>query len=175
MIAGRPGGSQASDPFGALGLAAGRDLTDDDVRAAWRRIAAATHPDRADGGDPQRFAVAAAAYTALRTASGRGEVLADLAAGQAAGRAWPRRPVSYRVSGRHPAAAVRLTARVRGGRPWRLALRCLAVLAVGATAAAAIGLQPATPALITGAITWLILTGRRDLAPAPRAARGNQL
>jgi len=40
------------DPFAALGLAARPDLTDDDVRAAWRRIAASTHPDRADGGDP---------------------------------------------------------------------------------------------------------------------------
>ena len=49
------------------------------MRAAWRRIAAATHPDRADGGDPGRFAVAAAAYTVLRTRSGRGEALADLA------------------------------------------------------------------------------------------------
>jgi curved DNA-binding protein CbpA len=68
------------DPFAALGLAARADLGDDDVRAAWRRIAAATHPDRADGGDPGRFAAAAAAYTVLRTHSGRGEALADLAA-----------------------------------------------------------------------------------------------
>lgn len=70
-----------ADPFAALGLPARPDLTDDDVRAAWRRVAAATHPDRADGGDPARFAVAAAAYTELRTRSGRGEAYADLAAG----------------------------------------------------------------------------------------------
>ena len=68
-----------ADPFAALGLPPRADLTDDDVRAAWRRIATATHPDRADGGDPGRFAVAAAAYTVLRTRSGRGEALADLA------------------------------------------------------------------------------------------------
>ena len=67
-----------ADPFAALGLPPRADLTDDDVRAAWRRIATATHPDRADGGDPGRFAVAAAAYTVLRTRSGRGEALADL-------------------------------------------------------------------------------------------------
>ncbi len=73
---GLPGGA---DPFSALGLPAHADLTDDDVRSAWRRIAAATHPDRADGGDPGRFALAAAAYTMLRTRSGRGEALADLA------------------------------------------------------------------------------------------------
>ena len=54
-------------------------LSDDDVRAAWRRPAAATHPDRADGGDPAAFAAAAVAYTLLRTAAGRTEALADLA------------------------------------------------------------------------------------------------
>src|SRR6185437_1621986 len=68
-----------SDPFAVLGLPARAGLTDDDVRAAWRRLATATHPDRADGGDPDRFAAAAAAYTVLRTRSGRGEALADLA------------------------------------------------------------------------------------------------
>jgi curved DNA-binding protein CbpA len=72
----------SEDPFGVLGLPATPDLTDDDVRAAWRRIAAATHPDRADGGDPTRFALAAAAYTDLRTRYGRGEAYADLLAGQ---------------------------------------------------------------------------------------------
>ena len=71
-----------SDPFTALGLPARADLTDDDIRAAWRRIAAATHPDRADGGDPDRYAVASAAYAELRTRSGRGEAYADLAPGK---------------------------------------------------------------------------------------------
>ena len=68
-----------ADPFSVLGLPARPEVGDDEVRAAWRRIAAATHPDRADGGDPARFAAAAAAYTTLRTRSGRGEALADLA------------------------------------------------------------------------------------------------
>ena len=85
-VMGLPGGA---DPFSALGLPARADLTDDDVRSAWRRIAAATHPDRADGGDPGRFALAAAAYTMLRTRSGRGEALADLAIPLAAGRGGP--------------------------------------------------------------------------------------
>jgi curved DNA-binding protein CbpA len=66
------------DPFALLGLAARPDLSDDDVRAAWRRIAAATHPDREDGGDPARFGAAAGAYVVLRTGFGRGEALADL-------------------------------------------------------------------------------------------------
>jgi curved DNA-binding protein CbpA len=53
------------------------------VRAAWRRIAAATHPDREDGGDPARFGAAAAAYVVLRTGFGRGEALADLGLSEA--------------------------------------------------------------------------------------------
>ena len=51
----------SDDLFRALGLPPTADLSDDDVRAAWRRIAAATHPDRDDGGDPARFGAAAAA------------------------------------------------------------------------------------------------------------------
>jgi len=75
-----------SDPFAELGLPALCELTDDDVRAAWRRIAAATHPDREDGGDPARFGAAAAAYALLRTPFGRGEALADLDGSAPAGR-----------------------------------------------------------------------------------------
>ena len=66
------------DPFAELGLPALAELTDDDVHAAWRRIAAATHPDREDGGDAARFGAAAAAYVVLKTSFGRGEALADL-------------------------------------------------------------------------------------------------
>jgi curved DNA-binding protein CbpA len=93
------------DPFAELGLPALAELTNDDVRAAWRRIAAATHPDREDGGDPARFGAAAAAYVLLKTPFGRGEALADLGGGAAGGRArrhgrarsarrdwYPRRP-----------------------------------------------------------------------------------
>jgi curved DNA-binding protein CbpA len=93
------------DPFAELGLPALAELTDDDVRAAWRRIAAATHPDREDGGDPARFGAAAAAYVLLKTPFGRGEALADLRGAAAKGHArhpgrarsarrnwYPRRP-----------------------------------------------------------------------------------
>jgi curved DNA-binding protein CbpA len=129
-----------ADPFRILGLPLRPDLTDDDVRAAWRRIAAATHPDRADGGDPARFAGAAAAYTALRTVDGRREAHADLTAGQ------------------------RGLSRVRRGRPARLALRVAVAAAVGLGAVAVAGFQPASLALIAGALTWLIRTGRHDIA-----------
>jgi curved DNA-binding protein CbpA len=206
-VSGLAGGA---GPFAALGLPPRADLTDDDVRAAWRRIATATHPDRADGGDPARFAVAAAAYTVLRTRSGRGEALADLAALSAAPRP-PRRPASR---SRPPAAsaqadtpsrpaalseagtptradtpsrpldtpsrpyvlpaawrvrpgAARWLSRIRRGRPARLALRVLIAATLSAVAVAVAGSEPATPALITGALTWLLLTARHDLAPPP--------
>lgn len=204
--------ASGADPFDALGLPPRADLTDDDVRAAWRRIATATHPDRADGGDPGRFAVAAAAYTVLRTQSGRGEALADLASPSSApGRARPlglrsRPPVPRRPdtpprpdtpsrpdgaawsaapsradaaaqpdAGARTAApsatwpghhgAARLLSRIRRGRPARLALRVLIAAALSAVAVAVAGSEPAVPALITGALTWLLLTARHDLAP----------
>jgi len=93
------------DPFTTLGLPAWAGLTDEDVRAAWRRIAAATHPDREDGGDPDRFGAAAAAYATLRTSFGRGDALADLTLGERPHhrRQRPRRG-SHRVS-RHRARA----------------------------------------------------------------------
>jgi hypothetical protein len=176
----RPGRAARPDPFAALSLAASPGLTDDDVRAAWRRVAAATHPDRADGGDPARFAEAAAAYTALRTRSGRGEAMADAATGRAR-REGPARarattgPASWmgldgafpvkKTSRLGPGALMLLGARVRRGRPARLALRVLAAAAASAAAIAVAGARPAGPALVTGAVTWLLLTARRDLAP----------
>ena len=176
------------NPFAALGLATRPDLTDDDVRAAWRRIAAATHPDRADGGDPDRFALAAAAYTVLRTRSGRGEALADLPSGARwgrLGRATRERGASgsapaggggrtgpatapsgaIPVNGQRGPAGRRLLSRLRRGRMVRLALRVVIAAAVSAGAAAVAGAQPATPAVVVGAITWLLVTARNDLAP----------
>jgi hypothetical protein len=152
----------AADPFRTLGLEPRPDLTDDQVHAAWRRTASATHPDREDGGDPQRFADAAAAYTALRTRFGRGEVLADLRAGPVVATGRDGRPVQALSAGRH------LWARVRRGRPARLALRILFAIAAAAAAVAAAGPHPAAPALVTGVATWLVLTARHDLAPRER-------
>ena len=176
--------ASGADPFAALGLPPRADLTDDDVRAAWRRIATASHPDRADGGDPGRFAVAAAAYTVLRTRSGRGEALADLASpSPAPGRSRPpaprpgpdapprpdpaRRPDDPPATWPGHLGAARLLSRIRRGRPARLALRVLIAVALSAVAVAVAGSQPASPALITGALTWLLLTARHDLAPPP--------
>jgi hypothetical protein len=165
----------SDDPFGVLGLPARAGLTDDDVRAAWRRLAAATHPDRADGGDPTRFAAAAAAYTVLRTRSGRGEALADLTAPlpppappHPAGPTPPPRPGASPAAGLGTAGRTRvrtLATRVRQGRPGRLLLRVMIAAAVSAGVAVVAGHQPATPALIVGIATWLLLTARHDLAP----------
>jgi len=136
------------DPFQALGLPARPDLPEDEVRAAWRRIAASTHPDRPDGGDPARFAAAAAAYATLRTGYGRGEAYADLREDQAAG---PPR------------------LRWREGRPAILMSRVVLATAVCWAAIAVAGWQPATLAITVGALTWLVRTARYDL---PRGRRG---
>jgi hypothetical protein len=65
------------NPFDALGLPTDPDLTDDQIHAAWRAIAAATHPDRPDGGDLPRYTAASAAYTELSSHWGRTEAYAD--------------------------------------------------------------------------------------------------
>jgi curved DNA-binding protein CbpA len=158
----------ATDPFTILGLEPSPGLSDQDVRIAWRRAASDTHPDREDGGDPERFAAAAAAYTTLRTRFGRGEALADLGiAPPPAPKASSRRPARARQP-RLPQAVAELASRARHGRPARLALRILAAAAASTAAIAAAGPHPAAPALATGAATWLILTARHDLAP-PRS------
>ena len=66
------------NPFEILGLPARRDLTDEQVDAAWRAIAVATHPDRPDGGDLARYTQATAAFAELRTPWSRSEAYADL-------------------------------------------------------------------------------------------------
>jgi hypothetical protein len=145
----------SGDPFAALGLPARPDLTDDEVRAAWRRVAAATHPDRDDGGDPAGFAAAAAAYTDLRTVAGRREALADR----------PDRPDRPDRRRRGQGRRGRGWGRIRRGRPLVLALRLAAAAAVSLAAVLAVGAQPASYAVIAAAVTWLIRTARRELAP----------
>ena len=154
-------------PFAALGLPARPDLSDDEVRNAWRRIASATHPDREDGGDPARYAEASGAYTVLRTAWGRSEAYADLATP-------PERaiPPPAAISAARPSVslarrAVSLPVRIRHGRPGRLTLRILAAIAAASLAWHSGGGTPPVAALLTGIFIWLALTGRADLAPPP--------
>jgi hypothetical protein len=149
-----------TSPFHVLGLSVSLELTDDDVRAAWRRTAAATHPDREDGGDPAGFAAAAAAYTQLRTQAGRREAL--ISGSEPAGGRVPGGPVPR---GNWLASrAANAGWRIRHGRPARLALRLLAAAAAVTLAVVAIGWQPASAGILTGALTWLLVTGRADLA-----------
>jgi curved DNA-binding protein CbpA len=147
------------DPFAVLGLAARGGLTDEDVRAAWRRIAAATHPDRDDGGDPDTFGAAAAAYDALRTSFGRGEALADLGlyghAGQArhAGRRRSRRGTHRLNAGAGYFGNAGRAVATRGS-----ALRVAGAVIVAGAAVIAAGWTPATIALAVGAATLLVAT-----------------
>jgi hypothetical protein len=154
------------NPFAALGLPADPGLTDEQVRAAWRTIAAATHPDRPDGGDVGRYTAAATAYAQLRTAWGRSEAYADLTAGQAhvpaPALALPARPGTGIIG------TVRLVpARIRHGRPMRLLLRAVIAALLSLLVLHLVPGQPSGPAVVTGLTTWFVLTARGDLAPPP--------
>lgn len=160
------------DPFAVLGLAARADVTDDDVRAAWRRIAAATHPDRDDGGDPARFAAAAAAYATLRTAYGRGEALADMreaGGGGTGGRLFGtvRHFGTARYFGiiRSPVRWPRLTRSRRA--LVVLGPRLLVAAAVSVLAVVVAGWSPGSVAVVTGLLTWVAAAWWRMRAERP--------
>src|ERR1022692_979595 len=157
------------DPFTALGLTAGPDLTDEQVRTAWRAIAAATHPDRADGGDPAAYAHASAAYAVLRPPWGRSEAWADFTAARdiIAFRHRVLPPPAPAVNVTPWRAFLLLPARIRHGRPGRLALRVLAAAVLALLVLHSGAGTPPVAGLLTGIATWLILTSRGDLAPPP--------
>jgi curved DNA-binding protein CbpA len=152
-----------TNPFAALGLPARPDLTDEQVRAAWRAIAAATHPDQPGGGDPARYTAASAAYATLRTGWGRSEAYADLIS---------QTPPPARTLYRPPRGGLLRSfalapVRVRHGRPLRLAVRALAAVLLGVVAVRSGASEPAVAGVVTGLGAWLILTMRGDLAPPP--------
>jgi hypothetical protein len=163
------------NPFAALGLPARPDLTDEQVRAAWRAIAAATHPDRPDGGDLARYTAASAAYAELRTGWGRSEAYADLAELAGAGSEPVTAPLPA-VPTAEPApvppwqpliALVQLPIRIRSGRPHRLLIRAAIAVLLSLVVLQLIPGQAAAPADIGGLILWFVLTGRKDLSPPP--------
>jgi hypothetical protein len=156
------------NPFAALGLPARADLSDAQVRTAWKDIAARTHPDRPGGGDITAYTAAVTAYTQLRTAWGRSEAYADLAAGQpyipaagppAASARWPGRNLGRDV--------LLVPARIRHGRPGRLLARALAAALLSLLVLALIPGQASGPAVVTGLTMWFFFTARADLAPPP--------
>jgi hypothetical protein len=176
------------NPFAALGLPERPDLDDETVRAAWRAIAAATHPDRADGGDLARYTQASAAYAELRTPWSRSEAYADLVEQRRrAGRfdddpgdtepgteplpavpALPRQAVLRRPSPWQVLlGVVWIPSRIRYGRPLRLLVRAALAAGLSLAVLALIPGQPAAPADVAVLITWFALTGRKDLAPPP--------
>jgi hypothetical protein len=174
--------SMHTNPFEILGLPARRDLTDDQVDAAWRKIAVATHPDRSDGGDLARYTQASAAFAELRTPWSRSEAYADLVE-----QAWaqghgglddgqpytePLPPVPFGPETGIPrgdpvTALVQLPIRISRGRPLRLALRAIIAAVLSLVVLQLIPGSPAVPADILGLIIWFVLTGRKDLAPPP--------
>ena len=162
-----------SDPFGALGLPVRPDLTDEQVRTAWRQVSRAAHPDRKDGGDTARYSAAVAAYAQLRTPWGRSEAYADLTGPQALtppGTADQHQDYDQPPGARaaHLIIAARwLPARVRHGRPLRLAVRAAAAVILSLAVVRIIPGQSAAPAVVTGLIMWFVLTARADLAPMP--------
>jgi hypothetical protein len=154
------------NPFAALGLPASPDLADDDIRQAWRAVAAVTHPDLPGGGDPAAYTAAAAAYAQLQTAWGRSEALADLAA-LGIPPPQPAEPLSARPASVAWNAVLLLPVRIRHGRPLRMAARTLAAAAVALLAVIMIPGTPPAPAVVTGCVLWWALTIRGDLAPPP--------
>ncbi len=173
------------NPFAVLGLPERPDLDDETVRAAWRAIAAATHPDRADGGDLARYTQASAAYAELRTPWSRSEAYADLV--QQAWREGRYDDYTLDPDGTEPlpaipAAPLRLRplsplelllavvwipSRIRRGRPLRLLTRAALAAGLSLVVLALIPGQPAAQADVAALITWFVLTGRKDLAPPP--------
>jgi hypothetical protein len=165
------------NPFEALGLPARPDLPDEQVRVAWRAIAAATHPDRADGGDLARYTAASAAYAELRTPWGRSEAYADLLQQAELDEEAPTGPLpavpaeSGPAGGlpRHPLAVVwEFPARVGRGRPRRLLIRAIIAAVLSLVVLQLIPGTAAAPADVAGLIIWFVMTGRRDLAPPPQ-------
>ena len=163
------------NPFEALSLPARPDLSDEQVRAAWRQIAAATHPDRPDGGDLARYTAASAAYAELRTPWGRSEAYADVmeADDGPVTAPLPAVPGERAVPGEavppwQPLIALaQLPARIRRGRPRRLLLRAVIAAALSLLVLRLIPGTAAAPADVFGLGLWFVLTGRKDLAPPP--------
>jgi hypothetical protein len=175
--------SMHTNPFEILGLPARRDLTNEQVDAAWRAIATATHPDRPDGGDLARYTQASAAFAELRTPWSRSEAYADLVE-----QAWaqghdgldddgqpytePLPPIPFGPETGVPrgdpvAVLVQLPTRIRRGRPLRLAIRAIIAAVLSLVVLQLIPGSPAAPADVLGLVLWFVLTGRRDLAPPP--------
>ena len=63
--------------------------------------------------------------------------------------------------------AVLLPARIWHGRPRHLLLRAVLTALLSLAVVNLLPGQPSGPAVVTGLITWFVLTARGDLAPPP--------
>ena len=178
------------NPFAVLGLPEWPDLEDETVRAAWKAIAAETHPDRADGGDLARYTQACAAYFELCCPWGRSEAYADLVE-----QAWadgrydaypgffypadeePPRPVPAAAElGPVPLSEVarlvaEIPARIRRGRPLRILLRAAVIAGLCLTLLTVFpGSSIAGFAVVVLAFLFVVYA-RQDLAPLSRPVR----
>jgi hypothetical protein len=158
------------NPYHVLGLPTDPDLTDEQIRDAWLAIAAATHPDRGDGGDTARYSQASAAYAELRSPWGRSEAYADVIE-----QLYDTTPLPLILPGPGTAAPpltfrplLLLPSRIRHGRPLRMLIRAAAAALISLAILRLVPGTAAAPADITGMVLWFGLTARSDLAPPPR-------
>jgi hypothetical protein len=124
------------------------------------------HPPRPSRRDVARYTAAANAYAQLRTPWGRSEAYADLTSAQAYVPAPAASLPAAPGIGIWRAARV-IPARIRQGRPLRLLARAVTAAALSLVVLHAVPGQPSGPAVVTGLITWFVLTARGDLAPPP--------
>ena len=159
-----------TNPFDALGLPARPDLTDEQVRDAWRTVAAATHPDRPDGGDLARYTQASAAFAQLRDPWARSEAYADVMEGQPdtdAAAAGPARLRDGPAAAGLPAAAAAPRADLaRPPAPPGPARHHRRRAVPGGAGADPRQPPPPRPTCL-GLGLWFVLTARSDLAPPP--------
>ena len=176
------------NPFAVLGLPERPDLDDDTVDGAWLAIAAATHPDREDGGNLARYTQATAAHAELASPWARSEAYADLVEqAWAEGRydAYPDQyPPGYDPGGDPLPTAGRgqlppplwladpkgmllnLPWRFRHGRP--AGLLFLTALGVGlCLATVTVFPRLPHPVVVAAGIVWLVAAIRETLAPPP--------
>ena len=113
-----------------------------------------------------------AAYAELRSPWGRSEAYADLADQADDGPVTaPLPPVPGEAPPIPPwqplLALTQVPARIRSGRPLRLAIRGLIASVLALIVLQLVPGTPAAPADILGLTIWFVLTGRKDLAPPP--------
>ena len=182
------------NPFAVLGLPEWPDLDDETVDAAWRAIAAETHPDRPDGGNLARYTQATAACFELHSPWGRSEAFADLLeAAWAEGRydAYPGHyPPGYDAydpgddlppdpweTGLGPVPldeilhqVAEIPARFRRGRPVHLAIRAAVIAGLCLTVLTAFPARPWTGFVVAVLIGVFVVSAREDIA-SPRPVR----